>query len=557
MPRLTIDNQKVSVPDGATVLDAAVQLGIQIPTLCFLRGRQPCTTCFVCVVKVNGRENLVPSCATRAEEGMRVESQTPDVLAARRTALELLMSDHLGDCTAPCHSICPARMNIPAMIRRIIAGDFAAAAEIALESLVLPATLGHICPAPCEKGCRRAAKDAAVTIRQLHKLVGSHAHAEHPHPALRATLSLEGRGGMAPVATLARGKTVAIVGAGPAGLAAGFHLLRMGHPCTIFDDHDAAGGALRYCIDERALPREVLDAEVTAVLALGAVFRNGVRVGKDVSLAELCREFPAVIIATGEFKSELAQSLGLPAGAAGLSVDRVSMMTSRPGVFAAGDVLRKPQRMAVRSIGDGRVVAACVHQFLSGEAVVGLAKPYSCHIGPLKEGEIDRFMVEADAVPREDAAGLFTPPQALTQASRCLHCDCRKADNCRLRDACAELVAIPSKYRSERRIFEQDNSHPLLVYESGKCIDCGLCVQIAESAGVVGLAFIGRGFSVRVRPPFDAPLAKALGDIAADVIAACPTGALAWWKEGDGQKPGRWVCPNSLAAKKGPAKAHN
>src|SRR5574340_1598657 len=98
MIRLTIDNQPIEVPDGTTVLDAARRVGVEIPTLCHLRGQAPLTTCFLCVVKVQGRDNLLPACATAAQDGMNVLTSTDEVLAARRTCLELLFSDHAGDC---------------------------------------------------------------------------------------------------------------------------------------------------------------------------------------------------------------------------------------------------------------------------------------------------------------------------------------------------------------------------------------------------------------------------------------------------------------------------
>ncbi|GAH12534.1 unnamed protein product, partial [marine sediment metagenome] len=141
MPKLDIDNKQIEVEDGATVLDAAKKLGIEIPTLCFLEGRPPQTSCMVCLVKVNGREQLVPACATKAEDGMQVESQTDQVLQARRTALELLLAEHVGDCIAPCQAACPAHMNIPLMIRQIAAGDMRGAIQTVTDHIALPAVL--------------------------------------------------------------------------------------------------------------------------------------------------------------------------------------------------------------------------------------------------------------------------------------------------------------------------------------------------------------------------------------------------------------------------------
>ena len=123
MPKLRIDHREVEVPPGATILDAARKLGIDIPTLCFLEGYEPSASCLVCMVKVCNEDRLVPACATQAVDGMEIESETEEVHRVRRTALELLLSDHVGDCLAPCQFMCPARMDIPQMLRRITAGD--------------------------------------------------------------------------------------------------------------------------------------------------------------------------------------------------------------------------------------------------------------------------------------------------------------------------------------------------------------------------------------------------------------------------------------------------
>ena len=206
MPKLTIDNREVEVPGGATILDAAEKLGIDIPTMCFMKGCQPSTSCMVCVVKVEGRAVLLPACGTLAEEGMRVVSDCEEVHEARKTALELLLSDHVGDCLGPCHVICPAEMNIPLMIRQIAAGQMRDAIETVKNDIALPAVLGRICPKPCERGCRRAAIDDAVSICLLKRYV--------------ADVDLESAKPYSPVCESKQNKRVAVIGAGPAGLAA-------------------------------------------------------------------------------------------------------------------------------------------------------------------------------------------------------------------------------------------------------------------------------------------------------------------------------------------------
>jgi NADPH-dependent glutamate synthase beta subunit-like oxidoreductase len=517
MPKLTIDNREVEVPPGATILVAARKLGIDIPTLCFLEGCTPSTSCMVCLVKLRGPGRLVPACASLAEDGMEVESEIAEVREARREALELLLSDHLGDCVGPCHATCPAHMNIPRMIRQIAAGALRDAIATVKEQIALPAVLGRICPAPCEKACRRGVQDAAVSICLLKRFVADvDYHSAEPY---------------LPPCKPASGKHAAIVGAGPAGLAAAYYLLQDGHACELFDDHEKPGGMLQYAVPEARLPRDVLDAEIAVVRRLGADFHLGVRVGDKPSLGDLRKEFDAVLIAAGELREEEAARLGLAATAQGVEVDRHTLQTSSPGVFAAGSAVRK-QKMAVRAVADGKAAAASIGQFLRGVPVTGPRGLFSTHIGRLRDGEIEKFMAEAAAIARLSPSGGeasgFTDAEARQESSRCLHCDCRKPLACKLRQYADQYEASPSKYDGDRRLFEQQVHPAGVVYEPGKCIACGICIQIAAShREALGLTFIGRGFAVRVGVPFNRSIAEGLAETAAECAAACPTGALA------------------------------
>ena len=390
MPKLTIDSREVEVPEDATLLDAARALGIDVPTLCYRDGCQPATSCMVCVVKVAGRKGLLPACGTRAEEGMAVECGTVEVREARRTALELLLSDHLGDCIGPCHSLCPARMHIPRMVRQIARGELREAAATVKAAIPLPAALGRICPAPCEKGCRRGEADAPVAICLLKRYVGD-ADLATDEPWL-------------PARAPGTGHRVAIVGAGPAGLSAAWFLLQKGHACTVFDEHPKAGGMLQYGVPEERLPRAVVDAEAALVERLGAELRLGVRVGEAVSLDALRGDFDAVLIAAGE---GAAARLGLEASKQGIAVDRRTLATGVAGVFAAGGAVR-PQRMAVRAVADARAAAASIDQLLAGAAVTGEPRPFTTRVGRLQDGEIDAFVAEASQGPRPRAASTAT-----------------------------------------------------------------------------------------------------------------------------------------------------
>ncbi len=544
MPKIMIDNREVEVEAGATILDAAQKLGISIPTMCFLRGHEATTSCMVCVVKLAGANGLVPACGTLVRDGMHVESDTEEVHEARKAALELLLSDHVGDCAGPCQMGCPAHMNIPQMIRQIAAGDLNGAIVTVKQDIALPAVLGRICPAPCEKACRRKQHDEAISICLLKRYV--------------ADVDLQSQSPYVPKCEAHRGKRVAIIGAGPAGLAAAYYLVQDGFECTIFDDHDEPGGMLRYGVPEANLPHNVLAAETAQIQRLGVTFRLGTRVGVAISMDEVRRQFDAVFLATGELKLGDVEAFGVDASPEGIKIDSQTNMTNMPGVFAGGDATRK-RRLAVRTVADGKEAAESMRRYLTGvgwalahaedsgmvdqgqhglKPILQPTRTFISRMGKLQGGEMEIFLQSASAEPRHKpsgATGGFTDEEARAEALRCLHCDCRKPDTCLLRQYAQALDARQTRYKAERRCFVQQTQHPDVIYEPGKCIDCGICIQIASQAGErLGLAFVGRGFDVRVAVPFNESLAEGLKIAAAQCVQACPTGALAF-KDADAQ----------------------
>jgi ferredoxin len=515
MPHLTIDNLYVDVPPGATILDAAEQLGIEIPTLCFARQCDPATSCLVCLVKLLPGGRMVPACATPAAEGMQVESDSTEVHSIRRRTLELLLSDHLGDCIAPCSFGCPAQMNIPQMLRQIAAGQFREALITVKADIALPAVLGRICPAPCEKVCRRGNLDGAVTICELKRIV--------------ADADLEAAESYLPPCRPASGKSVALVGGGPAGLAAAYHLRQAGHAATIFDDNAELGGMLGREIPEEKLPREVLQREIDQVLRLGIETRLKTRVGRDVSLTELQSQYDAVVITVGWTAAEQAPLWGIGISGGGIAVKRRTYETNLSGVFAAGNALRGQGTTCIRSVADAKEASIAVDQYLSGGAVTGTSPPFTTRIGRMAHDELVQLSVGTAQAPR--VQGSVASSAAGEQAARCLLCDCRAVTTCRLRRYSAQYGADPRRFKGERRIYEQDIRHADILFEPGKCIDCGLCVQITAAGGeAIGLTYIGRGFDVRIGVPLGHSAAEALSRVAAECVAACPTAAIAWKK---------------------------
>ena len=517
MPNLTIDGKSINVPEGSTILDAAQALGIEIPTLCFLKDFSPITSCMVCVVKVEGHKNLLPACGTIAREGMVVISDDPVVATARCTALELLLSDHAGDCMGPCQIACPAGMDIPAMIRHIAAGRYDKAIATIKEDIALPAVTGHICPAPCEKACRRGQIDEPIAIRLLKRYA--------------AELDLAETAPYQPAVSPGLNKKVAIVGAGPAGLAAAYYLQRDGISCTIFDDQEEPGGMLRYGVPEQDLPRSVLDAEIERIRRFGVLFQQQVRIGRDMTLEHLLTTFDAVFLGIGNATAKDLGTLGFDPGHIPLVVNQNTFQTDITGVFAGGDVRRR-LRLTARSLGDGKEAAKSIVQFLKGEQVTGHRRPFNSRMGRLEPEELTQLAGPAgtgDRVQPLDSHKGLAEEQARSEATRCLHCDCHKASSCKLRIHAQDYGAKATRYRGKRRSFVRVDNHPDLIYEPGKCISCGICVRITEQQREkLGLTFIGRGFDVKVAVPFNQSIKEGLTKTAHEVVKACPTGALAF-----------------------------
>ncbi len=330
MLTLTIDERRVSVEPGTTVLAAARQLGIRIPTLCHVPGLEPVSSCFVCAVQIAGRRGFSPSCALPAAEGMVVTTNSADVRKARKMALELLLSDHAGDCVAPCSATCPAGLDIPGFVGEIARRDLGGAMQVISRRLALPGALGRICPRLCEQQCRRLDYDQGLAIGALHRFVADE-RTEVPAKAADT------------------GKSAAVVGAGPAGLTAAFYLLQMGHRVTLFDARKRAGGMLRYAIPAHRLPKDALDAEIGVIEKLGAEFRMGQRWGRDFSLGELRGGYDAVFVATGAQRAQGLHCEGEELAVSGLEfLDRLQSAGDDVVVIGGGNTAIDCARAAVR-----------------------------------------------------------------------------------------------------------------------------------------------------------------------------------------------------------------
>jgi NADPH-dependent glutamate synthase beta subunit-like oxidoreductase len=511
MIKLTIDNRTVEVPAGTSVLQAAKSVGIEIPTMCYLEGTEHFTSCMICLVKDTHNGRLFASCSTPAFEGQSIITSDEETIESRKAALELLLSEHVGDCEVPCQLVCPAHMNIPLMNRLIAKGDFAKALEVVKRDIALPSILGRICPAPCEAGCRRKQVDEAVSICLLKRYVGDDdLKSENPYQPQLANLS---------------GKKVAIVGAGPAGLAAAYYLQIKGHQAVIFEKNSKAGGELLQ-IDQEILPSEVVEQEVAQILATGVQIRLNETINDNL-FVELQSEFDAVVVAHGTIP-EGSSAYGLKATKAGIIADKSSYLTSIPKVFAVGNTLRA-SKLAVRSVGQGKEVATVIDNYFKTAEVSGYPERFNSKFGRLAEVEFIQYKKDSETAPRQkaDKSG-FTHEDAIREAKRCMHCDCRNPESCVLRELSDRYHAVQKRFQSDERWNVEKFIHREgIVYEPNKCIKCGICVRLTrQHQEEFGFTFIGRGFDVKVGVPFNESIQKGLEKTAAIVAKACPTGAL-------------------------------
>ncbi len=273
---------------GETILQIAERAGIEIPTLCQSELVKNYGACGLCVVEAVGMPKLMRACSTMAQDGMDINTESDRVKKSRALALELLMSDHDGDCKGPCKLNCPAGTDCQGYLKAIAEGDDVKAVEIIKEKLPLPASIGRICPHPCEKACRRQYVEEPVSIAQLKYFAADNVLA---------------MGEKAKTAAQATGKRVAIAGGGPAGLTAAYFLALNGHEVTIYEAMPKAGGMLRYGIPEYRLPKAVLDKEIALIEALGVKILCNTKIGKDISFEAMRAENDAVIIAIGAWTS--------------------------------------------------------------------------------------------------------------------------------------------------------------------------------------------------------------------------------------------------------------
>ena len=292
-----INDKPVEAEAGSTILEAATAAGFFIPTFCHAENLKPFTSCFICAVKVEpGRGNLVPACATKVAEGQKITIDGEEVDNSRRMCLNLLVSDHCGDCLPPCQTACPSSIDIMGFLKLVREGREAEAARLIREKMPFPGTLGRVCPRPCEDDCRRNRVEGPLAICNMKRHIADTELKTLGKPQL-------------PAPAADTGKKVAVIGAGPAGMAAAYFLRLEGHAVTVFEKHKKSGGMLRYGIPYYRLPDAALQTEFGAVGDLGVEIKYGVEIGRDIPAKQLEQDYDALIVAIG---AQGASPIGVP-----------------------------------------------------------------------------------------------------------------------------------------------------------------------------------------------------------------------------------------------------
>jgi heterodisulfide reductase subunit A-like polyferredoxin len=297
-----------------------------------------CTACGLCA------QGCPVTLKNEYDEGLvaRKAVYTPFLQAVPNTYVIDRREDR--PCKAACSDACPIHMNIQGYARLIADGKTKEAYDLIRRTNPLPIVCGRVCYAPCEKACNRGQMDEPVAIRELKRFVTDQVDID----------AIE-------VPEITRnGRKVAVIGSGPAGLAAAHDLALAGYEVTIFEALSEPGGMLRVGIPEYRLPKEVLKKEIDYILRLGVELRTNTRIGEDIQLGSLRNSYEALFVATG---AHAGTKLDIPGG------DSPEVLNAVEFLWAAnmGEQVRLGKKVAVIGGGNTAVDAARVARRLGSE----------------------------------------------------------------------------------------------------------------------------------------------------------------------------------------------
>jgi Pyruvate/2-oxoacid:ferredoxin oxidoreductase delta subunit len=354
--------------------------------------------------------------------------------------------------TAPCIHSCPSGTDVRGWLvalaqrqayGRTPAQAFEHAWHAIMEHNPFPAICGRVCQHPCELNCNRKAKDGPVAVNHLERFIGDFAIAQ----GLRTALAAPPR---------ADAPRVAIVGAGPAGLATAYHLARKSFAVTLIDAGLRLGGMMRYQIPDSVIPREVLDAEIGNILGLGVDLRPGCVVGRDVSVEELRQSYELVFFAMGLQKAAQLEIRPGVNGDAALIGELPAELPEFPREDETEPTPRVLNTVSV-AIAQGQAVAEAIAAYLSGDGKAPAVSPAIIRSEKLK---LDWY----PAAQRDNGATPMAESDALAEAARCMSCGmCMDCETCWMYCSKNCFVKLPKGEHYKIKI--------------DLCNGCGKCVE--------------------------------------------------------------------------------
>jgi len=513
MDTFKINNIDIEINNQKTIYELATQNGFEIPVMCKNNISKHLTSCMVCLVKDVKSNSLIPACSVVSQPGMEIEINTDEINLVRRNALEFLLSEHQGDCEAPCSRSCPAGLDIHLMNRLIASNNFAAAINTIKQTIAIPAILGYICDAPCEKACRRKDIDNPVSICKLKRFVAEEKLINYTPES----------------ANLASDKHICIIGSGPAGLSAAYYAVNAGFKCTVYEQTEKTGGNLWHSVLENKLPRHILEAEISNLKKLGVQFLcnnlvNGLNFGLILELSD------AVIIATGNSDFSFLNNINATV------VDnsqQINVLKINDKYILSVNKQSAAKKMAVKASYFGRVMAENVIALVNNKKTRNYENSFYATYNRIESEDRDAFLMESENTGnRIDTTNHLTGfllEQAVNEAKRCLHCDCRKKDNCTLRNLSKKYNARFRAYKPPLRVPVIKQVAAGIIFEKNKCIKCGICVAISEkNLKSCGFAFNNRGYDTEVVLIADENNSEIFKSTITSIAIQCPTGAISF-----------------------------
>ncbi|MEN8163215.1 MAG: heterodisulfide reductase-related iron-sulfur binding cluster [Acidobacteriota bacterium] len=364
-----------------------------------------------------------------------------------------------GEGPANCVARCPLHVDGRAYVQLAKEGRFREALQKVREELPFPGVLGYVCDHPCELHCKKVDEDDPVRIRDIKRFLaewepGEPEHLLDPAPD--------------------RGKSVAVVGAGPGGLLAAHDLRRQGYSVTVFEREERIGGCLTNRIPEWRLPQRVVERDLSVIEALGIKVMTGVEVGRDVTIDELREDNDAVLLLVGYAGARRLAGMGVDVGrgvSGTLVVDPVTCETGIAGVFAGGDAVSGPATV-ITALSLGRRAAESVDRFLTGEDLrSGRDAPMPQKLlWGLEISEEDRRRRTRQPVMLEPANEPMTEEEVLAEGERCLDCECGLCV-----EDCEFLSASCDSPKDLARMVLDDFESPETLKMLYSCNICALC----------------------------------------------------------------------------------